>query len=106
MYFVSRRYGLGLKKYDKRDPISPSGGLCQAMMDSFPNSASQTPPAEKSTVELGLHTQFVGQILDVKADEEVLDAGARAVAVCTAIIAAKDIAAEAAWFKERLRERE
>jgi flavin reductase (DIM6/NTAB) family NADH-FMN oxidoreductase RutF len=26
-------------------------------------------------IELGLHTQFVGQILDVKADEEVLDAG-------------------------------
>jgi len=25
--------------------------------------------------ELGLHTQFVGQILDVKADEEVLDVG-------------------------------
>jgi hypothetical protein len=24
---------------------------------------------------LGLYTQFVGQILDVKADEEVLDAG-------------------------------
>jgi flavin reductase (DIM6/NTAB) family NADH-FMN oxidoreductase RutF len=23
--------------------------------------------------ELGLHTQFVGEILDVKADEEVLD---------------------------------
>jgi flavin reductase (DIM6/NTAB) family NADH-FMN oxidoreductase RutF len=27
--------------------------------------------------ELGLHTQFVGQILDVKADEEVLDASGR-----------------------------
>ncbi len=26
------------------------------------------------TFELGLHTQFVGEILDVKADEEVLDA--------------------------------
>lgn len=26
-------------------------------------------------IELGLHTQFVGQVLDVKADEEVLDAG-------------------------------
>ncbi len=26
-------------------------------------------------IELGLHTQFVGQILDVKADEEVLDVG-------------------------------
>ena len=25
-------------------------------------------------IELGLHTQFVGEILDVKADEEVLDA--------------------------------
>jgi thiamine-phosphate pyrophosphorylase len=33
---------------------------------------------------------------------EVLDAGARRVAVCTAIIGATDIAAEAAWFRERL----
>ncbi len=32
----------------------------------------------------------------------VLEAGARAVAICTAIIGAKDIAAETAWFKERL----
>ncbi len=32
----------------------------------------------------------------------ILDAGARAVAVCTAIIGAKDIAAEAAWYKEQL----
>jgi flavin reductase (DIM6/NTAB) family NADH-FMN oxidoreductase RutF len=29
-------------------------------------------------VELGLHTQFVGEILDVKADESVLDAGGAA----------------------------
>ncbi len=35
---------------------------------------------------------------------EVLAAGARAVAVCTAIIAAPDIAAETAWFKARLAE--
>ncbi|MBN1258030.1 MAG: thiamine phosphate synthase [Planctomycetes bacterium] len=35
----------------------------------------------------------------------VLDAGAKAVAVCTAIIGVKDIAAEAAWFKERVMER-
>ena len=27
------------------------------------------------TVELGLHTQFIGEILDVKADEEVLSGG-------------------------------
>jgi thiamine-phosphate pyrophosphorylase len=33
---------------------------------------------------------------------EVLDAGARAVAVCTGVIAAADIAAEASWFRERV----
>lgn len=27
------------------------------------------------TVELGLHTQFIGEIMDVKADESVLDDG-------------------------------
>ena len=32
----------------------------------------------------------------------VLDAGARAVAVCTAIIGAADIAAETAWFKQQI----
>jgi thiamine-phosphate pyrophosphorylase len=34
--------------------------------------------------------------------DEVLASGARAVAVCTAIIGAKDIAAEAAWFRARI----
>ncbi len=33
---------------------------------------------------------------------QVLAAGGRRVAVCTAIIAARDIAAEAAWFKEQI----
>lgn len=36
---------------------------------------------------------------------DVLAAGARAVAVCTAIIAAKDIAAETAWFRAQLDKR-
>lgn len=36
---------------------------------------------------------------------KVLDAGARAVAICTAIIGARDIAAETAWFKAKLQER-
>ncbi len=36
--------------------------------------------------------------------DEVLAAGGRAVAICTAIIASRDIAKEAAWFKERLRQ--
>ncbi len=38
--------------------------------------------------------------------DQVLDAGARAAAVCTAITKATDIAAETAWFKDRLRERD
>lgn len=36
--------------------------------------------------------------------DSVLATGARAVAVCTAIIGARDIAAEAAWFRSRLTE--
>ncbi|MCD7897326.1 MAG: thiamine phosphate synthase, partial [Planctomycetaceae bacterium] len=38
--------------------------------------------------------------------DQVLDAGARAVAVCTGITRATDIAAETAWFKERITERD
>ncbi|MCX7934229.1 MAG: thiamine phosphate synthase, partial [Planctomycetota bacterium] len=34
--------------------------------------------------------------------DEVLEAGGRAVAICTAIIGSRDIAKAAAWFKERL----
>lgn len=37
--------------------------------------------------------------------DSVLDAGAKGVAICTAITKAHDIAAEAAWFKKRLDER-
>jgi len=38
--------------------------------------------------------------------DEVLAAGGRAVAICTAIISSRDIAKEAAWFKERLQQAE
>lgn len=37
-----------------------------------------------------------------KTIDGVLEAGAEAVAVCTGIIGAKDIAAEAAWYKEKI----
>ncbi|MFH0910775.1 MAG: thiamine phosphate synthase [Planctomycetota bacterium] len=43
--------------------------------------------------------------IDRETLEGVLDAGARSVAVCRAVIGARDIAAEAAWFKARLLER-
>jgi flavin reductase (DIM6/NTAB) family NADH-FMN oxidoreductase RutF len=43
-------------------------------------------------IDLGLHTQFVGQILDVKSDEDVLDAAG---APCQAVI---DIWRSAEYF--------
>jgi len=58
LYFVSRRFGLGLREYDTMDPASSRGYLFDAMMYSFPNSASKTPPAEKRAGGLGLRTWF------------------------------------------------
>ncbi|NOZ21895.1 MAG: hypothetical protein GXP25_12505 [Planctomycetes bacterium] len=57
MWFVSRRYRLGLRRWEKYDPVCP-GGLASAMMYSLPNSASKTPPAEKPQVDIGQRTWF------------------------------------------------
>jgi len=46
LYYVSRRLRLGLRDYDGLDVVSPSGSLPEALMYSFANSASRTPPAE------------------------------------------------------------
>jgi len=48
MYFVSRRFGLGLRKWEDRNVASPSGRLYECLMYSFPSSASQTPVAERA----------------------------------------------------------
>jgi len=58
MHFISRRYGLGLRRWEKQDPVSPGGGLFQAMMYSFPNAASRTPPAKEASKGLGPHAWF------------------------------------------------
>ncbi|MEW6356469.1 MAG: heparinase II/III family protein [Planctomycetota bacterium] len=57
MWFVSRRFRLGLRRWEEYDPVSP-GGLYGSMMYSFPNSASKTPPAEAPQVDIGQRSWF------------------------------------------------
>ena len=57
MWFVSRRYGLGLREWEEHDPVRP-GGLYTSRMYSFPNSASKVPPAEKPQVDIGRRSWF------------------------------------------------
>jgi len=58
MYFVSRRFGLGLRSWEQEDPVSPSGSLYQSMMYSFPSSASRTPPAQTASRGPGIRSWF------------------------------------------------
>jgi len=48
MWYVSRRLGLGLGASEDHDPVGLGGRLFEAMLYSFPNSASRTPPAGKN----------------------------------------------------------
>jgi hypothetical protein len=53
MYFVNRRFGLGLKAYDNLDLAHALGDLFTAMLFCFPNAASQAaPPAKVAAAEL------------------------------------------------------
>ncbi|MHC4250818.1 MAG: hypothetical protein ACYS9X_16960 [Planctomycetota bacterium] len=47
MWYVSRRLGLGLGRWEEHDPVSSGGHLFEAMLFSFPNSASEAPLVEK-----------------------------------------------------------
>jgi len=58
MYFVSRRFGLGLRSWEQIDPVSSGGGLYHSMMYSFPNSASRTPPAQTASQGPGIRSWF------------------------------------------------
>jgi len=58
MAFISRRLRLGLGRWEKVDTVGPSGALFTTMMYSLPNTATQTPPAEKPAVEVGLRSWF------------------------------------------------
>jgi hypothetical protein len=58
MYFLSRRFGMGLRRWEQIDPVSPSGSLYECMMYSFPNSASLTPPAERASQGPAIRSWF------------------------------------------------
>jgi hypothetical protein len=58
MYYVSRRLGLGLRRWEQIDPISAGGSLYESMMYSFPNSASATPPVPSDSEGPGIRSWF------------------------------------------------
>ncbi len=58
MYFLSRRLGMGLRRWEQYDPISAGGSLYESMMYSFPTSASGTPPARANPESPGIRSWF------------------------------------------------
>ena len=57
MYFVSRRFGFGLRGWEQIDTVS-TGSLYHSMMYSFPNSASRTAPAQTFSKGPGIRSWF------------------------------------------------
>jgi len=58
MYFIIRRFGLGLRKWEQFDPVSAGSSLYQSMMYSFPNSASRSLPAQNASEGPGIRSWF------------------------------------------------
>ena len=58
MYFVSRRFGMGLQRWEQDDPAGPGGSLYDSMMYSFENSASRATPAKTGSQELPIRSWF------------------------------------------------
>jgi len=58
MYFISRRFGLGLRNWEQFDPVTAGSSLYQSMMYSFPNSASRSLPARNASGEPGIRSWF------------------------------------------------
>lgn len=58
MYFVSLRFGWGLRSWEKSDPVSPQGSLYESMMYSFANSASRTEPIRAASQAPGFRSWF------------------------------------------------
>ena len=58
VWMTSRQLGLGLREWENLDPVSPSGGLYEAMIYSFPNGASEAKPAAEAWAGAGPRTWF------------------------------------------------
>ena len=57
MYYVSRCLGMGLRRWEQIDVVSP-GSLYQSMMYSFPNTASRATSARNSSPGPGIRSWF------------------------------------------------
>lgn len=57
MYYLSRRLGMGLRRWEQIDVVSP-GSLPQSMMYSFPNSASRMTPVQQGSTGPGIRSWF------------------------------------------------
>jgi len=58
MFYVNRRFGLGLADYDELAASATLGSLFEAMLYAFPNSASQTKPAPRTSTGPELRSWF------------------------------------------------
>ncbi|MHC4503545.1 MAG: hypothetical protein ACYTFI_09590 [Planctomycetota bacterium] len=58
MSFVSRRFRLGLGRWEADDTASPGGALFESMIYSFPNSVDSLPRAERKSEGLAARTWF------------------------------------------------
>lgn len=58
MFYVNRRYGLGLDEYNALDLAATTGGLNPAMIFGFPNSATQGATIAGADATVGLRTWF------------------------------------------------
>jgi hypothetical protein len=58
MYFVSRRFAMGLQRWEEIDPVGADGSLYESMIYSFDNSASRTQPASVASAGPGIRSWF------------------------------------------------
>jgi len=58
VWMAGRQLGLGLGEWESLNPVSPSGGLCEAMIYSFSSGASEAKPAAQAWSGVGPRTWF------------------------------------------------
>jgi hypothetical protein len=58
MYSVSRRFAMGLQRWEETDPVGADGSLYESMIYSFDNSASRTQPAPVASAGPGVRSWF------------------------------------------------
>lgn len=82
MWYVTKRLRLGLKKWEDQSPVSAKGQIFEAMLYSFPNSATLAKPIPSKNTDSGIRTWFdQGGILICRPDPDKAEAGQSSFAV-------------------------